>query len=147
MKRILMSLASLCVCLLLLVSCSEDREHVTLPIFEMGVSSDDVRVGDNVIVSLNNVNHPNNLRYNSYVWSCSPSVDGLTSSTPNKNNSFVPTVRGKHVLTVRIDITNYADGNPSDTGKTIQRGETVNTYTSVSTLKTIMTVSRTIIVR
>lgn len=147
MKKIFFYFLLSLVSLFTLSSCGDDKEYLTLPIFELGFSSDDVRVGDNVVVTLTNKNNPNNLRYNSYSWSCTPEVDGLQSGTPNTNNSFTPLSRGKHEIKVTIDITNFADGKTSDTGKTIKVGETTNTYNSVSTLKTQMTVSRTILVK
>lgn len=147
MKKIYFYFLLSLVGLFALSSCGDDKEYLSLPVFELGISSDNIKVGDNVVVTLTNKNNPGNLRYNSYSWSCTPEVDGLQSSTPNTNNSFTPLSRGKHTIKVSIDITNFADGKTSDTGKTVIVGETTNTYNSVSTLKTKMTVSRTIIVK
>ena len=49
--------------LLLFLSCSEDKRYVSLPVFEIGLSnSEDLHVGDNVILTLTNKNTPKNLR-------------------------------------------------------------------------------------
>ena len=133
--------------LLLFLSCSEDTRYVSLPVFEIGLSnSEDIHVGDNVILTLTNKNTPENLRYDSYVWSCSPEVDGLASATPNSNNSFVPKQRGRHKISVKVEVTTFADGNAADNGKRITVGETTNTY-NVSTLKMFVTVERTVTVK
>ncbi len=133
--------------MLLLPSCSDDKEYASLPIFEIGVSnSDDLKVGERVILSLTNTNTPKNIFYKSYVWSCSPEVDGLESATPNSNNTFVPLTKGRHKVTVQIETTTYADGDLGNNGKTITVGETTNTY-AVSVLKTYIKVERTFVVK
>lgn len=147
MKKFLSFVGLALAVLVLLPSCSDDdKKYLTLPIFEIGLSSADVYVGDNVHISLVNKNNPINLRYNSYIWSCDPEVNNLLPTTSNGNNSFVPQVAGNHQLTVKIDITNYADGRAADDGKKFVSGETENSY-KVSTLKTTMFVTRTIKVK
>ena len=135
---------------LLSLSCSSDKDYLSLPVFEIGLSNvssdEDIHVGDNVILSLNNMNKPQNIRYDSYKWSCSPDVDGLQSATPNLNNSFKPRYKGKHDITITIEATNFVDGKLSDNGKTVTVGETTNSY-KVSVLKTTITVKRTIFVK
>lgn len=146
MKKQILVLSLAIIGMLTLWSCSDDKKSLVLPVFELGLSSDNIHVGDKVNVSLTNKNNPTNLRYNSYAWSCDPDVDGL-QATSNTNNYFVPLGKGKHTISVKIDITNYVDGNSADSGKEINSGETKNTYNSVSTLKTFMTVSRSFIVK
>ncbi len=132
---------------LLLSSCSEDKQYTSLPVFEIGVSNaDELSVGNKVILTLTNKNNPKNIRYNSYIWACSPEVDGLESATPNSNNFFVPLTKGKHKITVQIDASTFADGDIANDGKTITAGETTNTY-KVSVLKTYITVERSFVVR
>lgn len=148
MKSILNATLACIISIMCLSSCSDDKTYASLPVYEIGLSQGDgdIHVGDNVILTLTNTNNPSTYRYNSYRWECTPEVDGLQSATPNTNNSFKPLTKGKHTITVKIDASNNADGNASNNGKVIKRGETTNTYT-VSTLKTYITVERSIIVR
>ncbi|MGN1213962.1 MAG: hypothetical protein ACI4TR_03610, partial [Bacteroidaceae bacterium] len=101
MKKIFFYFLLSLVSLFTLSSCSDDKEYLTLPVFELGFSSDDIRVGDNVVVTLTNKNNPNNLKIDSYTWSYSPEVDVLLSG--NTNNSFTPLSRGKHEIKVTIN--------------------------------------------
>ena len=150
MKAYITFVFSSIIALFFFSSCSEDKDYLSLPMFEIGLSNissdEEIHVGDNVILSLNNKNKPQNIRYDSYKWSCNYDVEGMQSTTPNLNNSFKPLHKGNHEIIVTIEATNFVDGKLSDNGKTITVGETQNTY-KVSVLKTTITVKRSILVK
>lgn len=144
-------LLTLCMFALALTSCSEDSAKLVLPVYEISVPQE-MHAGERVKVDLVNKNNPNNQRYNNYAWSAeddalvweSANTAGGTGRT--MTNYFNASAPGKYTLKVVVDMSNFADGNAADTGKTVKSGETTTTYTSVSTLKTTVTVTRTIVV-
>lgn len=141
-----------CLCAFVFSSCEDDKQELTLPVFEVSVPQE-IHTGESIKVDLVNKNNPNTVKYNDFNWSSDPDdLEWEHKKTAGGNgqvvtNYFKASAPGKYTVKVVVNLTNYVDGNGANSGKKVQSGETTNTYTTVSTLYTTMAVTRTIEVK